>query len=167
VEGTVTDQTPTGRRNVNNVLEFALKDTPAISDNDMQSWMQYKFMGQAFPADAKGVEVTVSVLDPNGNYYEVGKTTSDVNGFYSMTFEPEVPGKYTVFAKFDGSKSYYGSHGVSAVNVEEIMSSTSAESTPQPQATFADMYFMPVSIGMFALIIVVLALLLLSLLRKR
>ena len=47
VKGTVTDQTPTGRRNVNNELEFSLKDTPAISDEDMQAWMQYKFMGQA------------------------------------------------------------------------------------------------------------------------
>jgi hypothetical protein len=165
VEGTVTDQTSTGRRNVNNVLEFALKDSPAISDADMQAWMQYKFMGQAFPTDAKGVEVVVSVLDPNGNYYEVGRTTSDVNGFYSMAFAPEVPGEYTVFAAFAGSKSYYGSQGVTAMNVEE----TSA-ATAQPIAlkeSVADTYFLPVSISLFVVIMVVLSLLVLLLLKKR
>ena len=165
VKGTVTDQTQTGRRNVNNVLEFSLKDTPAISDKDMQAWMQYKFMGQAYPSEAEGVEVVVSVLDPNGNFYEVGTTTSDVNGFFSLTFEPLVPGDYTVFAAFEGSRSYFGSQGVTAINVEEAAAATAS---PLPlQESIADTYFLPVSLGMLALIVVVLVLLVLLLFRKR
>ncbi|MBN1243958.1 PQQ-binding-like beta-propeller repeat protein, partial [Candidatus Bathyarchaeota archaeon] len=39
IKGTVTDQTPTGRRNINNEVQFTLEGTPAISDADMQAWM--------------------------------------------------------------------------------------------------------------------------------
>jgi hypothetical protein len=165
VKGTVTDQTPTGRRNVNNAIEFSLKDTPAISDEDMQAWMQYKFMGQALPSDAKGVEVTISVLDPNSNYYEVGRTTSDVNGFFSMTFEPSVPGKYTIFAAFEGSKSYYGSHGVTAINVEEAQIVTPGATPQSNLATTADllMYVAAAAIAIIIAIAIVGALIL----RKR
>ncbi|MBN1245537.1 hypothetical protein JXA31_08085, partial [Candidatus Bathyarchaeota archaeon] len=152
VEGTVTDDTPTGRRNVNNVLEFSLKDTPAISDADMQAWMQYKFMGQGYPADAEGVEVVLSVMDPNSNFYEIGRVTSDVNGFYSYAFDPLVPGEYTVFAAFEGSASYYGSQAVTAINVEEAPAAT-AEPTPPP-ASVADTYFVPAVAGILVAIVV-------------
>jgi len=164
LKGTVTDQPPTGRRNVNNLVEFTLKDPPAISDEDMQKWMEYKFMGQGYPADAKGVEVVISVMDPNNNYYEVGRTTSDVNGFYSLSFEPLVPGDYTVFAAFEGSASYYASQAVTAITVEEAPAAT-AEPTPPP-ASAADLYFLPVSIGLLVAIIAVGAVLILML-RKR
>jgi outer membrane protein assembly factor BamB len=164
VEGTVTDQTATGRRNVNNDWQFALKDTPAISDADMQAWMEYKFMGQGYPADAEGVEVVVSVMDPNSNVYEIGRATSDVNGFYSLTFEPLVPGEYTVFASFEGSASYYGSQAVTAINVEEAPAAT-AVPTPPP-ASVADMYLIPSVAGIIVAIVVV-GIVLILMLRKR
>jgi hypothetical protein len=82
-----------------------------------------------------------------------------------LTFEPSVPGDYTVFAAFEGSKSYYGSQGVTAINVEEA---PAVSASPMPlQESVADTYFLPVSIGMLALIVVVLALLVLLLFRKR
>ena len=164
IKGTVTDQTATGRRNVNNQMQFTLEGTPAISDEDMQKWMEYKFMGQGFPTDAEGVEVVISVMDPNSNYYEIGRTTSDAEGFYSLTFEPLVPGKYTVFAGFEGTKSYYGSQAVTAINVEEAPAATPMP-TPPP-ASVADMYFLPVSAGVIIAIVVV-GLLLFLMLRKR
>jgi hypothetical protein len=164
VEGTVTDQTPTGRRNINNEMQFTLKDTPAISDEDMQDWMQYKFMGQAYPAEAKGVEVVISVMDPNSNFYEVGRTTSDVNGFYQLTFEPLVPGEYTVFASFDGSRSYYGSSAKTAFSVEEAPAAT-AEPTPPP-ASVADAYFVPAVAGIIVVILAI-GVVIILMLRKR
>jgi hypothetical protein len=164
IKGTVTDQTETGRRNVNNEWQFTLKDTPAISDEDMQAWMQYKFMGQGYPADAKGVEVVLEVLDPNGNFYEVGRTTSDASGFFSCMFTPEVPGEYTIITTFEGSKSYYGSYAETAINVEEAPAAT-PEPTPTP-ASIADMYFLPMSIGMIVAIIVA-AIAIILVLRKR
>jgi hypothetical protein len=122
VEGTVTDQTPTGGRNINNELEFTLKDTPAISDEDMQTWMQYMFMEQGYPEDAKGVEVVVTVLDPNNNVYEVGRTTSDVTGAFGLAFEPPVPGTYQITAEFEGSAAYGPSSATTFVYVDEAPS---------------------------------------------
>jgi hypothetical protein len=65
--GTVTDQSPVGRRNINDVLEKPLKGTPAISDADMSAWMEYLFHQRPKPTNAKGVEVTPATIDPNGN----------------------------------------------------------------------------------------------------
>jgi hypothetical protein len=164
VEGTVTDQTATGRRNVNNDWQFTLKDTPAIADEDMQAWMQYKFMGQGYPADAKGVEVVLEVVDPNGNFYEIGRNTSDVTGAFGCAFEPEVPGTYQIIATFEGSASYYGSFATTYITVEEAPAAT-PEPTPTP-APMTDMYVMGFGIGMIIAIIVV-GMLLFLMLRKR
>ena len=49
-------------------------------------------MQQAKPTNAKGVEVTLSAIDPNGNLVPIGTTTSDMNGNYAISFTPEVPG---------------------------------------------------------------------------
>ncbi|MEM3377969.1 MAG: hypothetical protein QW674_03355, partial [Candidatus Bathyarchaeia archaeon] len=101
--------------------------------------------------------------DPNGNYYEVARATTDGSGFYSATFTPPVPGKYTIIAKFAGSKAYYGSHAETAVFVEEAPAAP--EPTPTP-ASMTDMYVMGFRIGMIVTIIVV-GLLLYLLLKKR
>ena len=137
IEGTVTDQTPTGRRNVNNVLQFSLEGTPAISDEDMRKWMEYMFMGQAKPTDAKGVEVVLTTLDPNGNTYELGTTTTDTNGEFGCVVDPPVPGLYTIIATFEGSDSYYRSDASTYINVEEAPSpAQSIEPEPtQPEPT--------------------------------
>jgi len=164
VEGTVTDQTATGRRDINNVVDFTLKGTPAISDEDQAAWMEYMFMQQAKPADAKGVEVVLSVLDPNNNVYEIGRTTSDVEGNFGFEFDPLVPGVYQITATFEGSNAYGPSAGTTYLTVEEAPAAT-AEPTPIP-ASAADLYFLPVSIGTIVAIIVV-GLLLFLLLRKR
>jgi hypothetical protein len=138
---------------------------PAVSDANMSDWMLYVYKQFARPADAVGVEVVVSVLDPNNNCYEVGRATSDATGFFSCSFTPEVPGKYTVYATFAGSGAYYGSSAETAINVESAPEPTPAP-TPTPTSV-ADMYFLPVSIGMIIAIVIVLALLVLMLLRKR
>jgi len=114
------------------------------------------------PADAVGVEVVVSVIDPNNNVYEVGRTTSDSSGFYSYMFTPEVPGKYTVIASFDGSGAYYGSFAETAFGVEEAPAAT-PEPTPTP-APMTDTYVLGVGIAIIIIVIIGFALLLL---RKR
>jgi len=86
IKGTVTDQTATGRRDISDSLQFSLKGTPAISDEDQAAWMEYMFMQQAKPTDAKGVEVVLTVLDPNNNVYEIGRTTSDMEGNYGIAY---------------------------------------------------------------------------------
>jgi len=116
------------------------------------------------PTNATGVDVVISVVDPNNNCYEIGTITGDSDGFFKLAFDPLVPGEYTVYASFEGSNSYWPSHAVTSVFVEEAPAATAAP-TPMP-ASVADMYFVPVSIGMIVAILVVLALLVL-LLRRR
>jgi hypothetical protein len=164
IKGTVTDQTPTGKRNINQETQFTLKGTPAISDEDMSAWMEYLFMGQAFPADAKGVEVILETLDPNGNFYEIGRTTSDINGNYGFTWEPPVPGDYQIFATFEGSASYGSSSASTYMSVAEA---PEASPTPTPSpAPMTDTYVLGIGAGAIIAIIVV-GLVIILMLRKR
>jgi hypothetical protein len=104
------------------------------------------------------------VLDPNNNCYEVGRATSDASGFYSCSFIPPVPGDYTIYASFDGSKAYYGSSAETAITVDSAPAATPPP-TPSP-APMTDTYIMGFGIGMIIAIVVV-GLLLFLLLRKR
>jgi hypothetical protein len=162
VKGMVTDESP-GAKESAQVARFA-NGVPAIADKDMSPWMEYLYMQQPKPTDINGVQVVISVLDSNNNFYEVGKTTSDANGFYKMTFEPPVPGEYTVIASFEGSESYWGSHAETAIDVSEAPAAT-PEPTPTP-ASIADLYFVPAIIGIIIAIAVVGAVIVLML-RKR
>ena len=162
VEGMVTDVSP-GTEDAVVAMRFP-NGVPAVSDDSVGEWMKYVYAQFDRPTDATGVEVVVSVLDPNNNYYDVGTATSDADGFFSCEFTPVVPGKYTVIASFEGSEAYYGSFAKTAINVEETPACT-PEPTPSPAST-ADLYFLPVSTGMIVAIVVVLALLML-ILRKR
>jgi hypothetical protein len=108
--------------------------------------------------------VLISVLDPNNNCYEVGTATSDENGFYSVTFTPPVPGKYTIYASFEGSKAYYGSQAETAITVEDVPAETPPP-TPTP-APMTDTYVL--GIGTAAIIaIVVIGLIIILMLRRR
>ena len=56
-----------------------------------------------------GVPVTFSVVDANGNFRQIGSTTTNIFGTYGFNWTPDIPGNYTVIATFAGSNSYYGS----------------------------------------------------------
>jgi hypothetical protein len=74
ITGTVTDQTP------------KLKDTPAISDTDMSAWMEYMYMQRQIPGNAKGVPVTLTAIDPNGNSVTIGTVDSDIAGNFGIAW---------------------------------------------------------------------------------
>jgi hypothetical protein len=122
IKGSVTDQTDSGRYTVTGSLDFTLKGTPAISDESMDEWMEYMFHQRPKPKDAKGVEVVITTMDPNGNTYELGRTTSDINGEFCCVVEPPVPGKYQIIATFEGSASYGSSSATAYLNVGEAPS---------------------------------------------
>jgi hypothetical protein len=162
VKGMVTDVSP-GTEEYASTARFP-NGVPAVSDANMSEWMLYVYKQFERPADIVGVDVTISVLDPNGNVYSVGTATSDATGFYSCAFVPEVPGTYTVVASFDGSGAYYGSSAETALTVEEA-----PEATPpptEPPASVADMYLLPSTIGIIVAVVVV-GLLLFMMIRKR
>jgi hypothetical protein len=165
IEGTVTDQSPSGKRNINGGLDTPLKGTPAISDDDMTAWMEYIYMQQAKPENAKGVEVTLNAIDPNGNNVPIGKVTSDINGNYAIPYTPEVPGTYQIIASFAGSKSYGPSSETTYITVNEGSTATPTATT-QPQ-TIAETYFVPAIAAIIVLLALVLVILAVLMFRKR
>lgn len=137
---------------------------PCISDSNMKEWMEYVYMQQQRPTNATGVPVTLFVLDANGNYRNIGTATSDSNGKFALTWKPDIPGDFTVYASFDGSESYYGSSDEAFFTA----SAPTPTATPVPtQApSMADLYFVPATAGLFIAIVVVIVLMLMVL-RKR
>jgi hypothetical protein len=137
---------------------------PAVSDDSMTDWMQYVYMQRPRPTDAVGVEVTLTVLDANGNCRPIGTATTDDNGFYSFEWVPEIPGKFTVYATFAGTQGYWPSGDVTAFTVM-----AAAEVTPAPTATPApmtDTYVLGLGIGSIVAIVAI-GLVLILMLRKR
>ncbi|MCW4054160.1 MAG: PQQ-binding-like beta-propeller repeat protein [Candidatus Bathyarchaeota archaeon] len=156
VKGTVTDVSA-GTKQAEQAARFP-NGVPAVSDESMGDWMEYVYMQKPKPTDVTGVEVVITVLDPNNNSYEVARTTSDASGFFSAEFVPEVPGKYTVVATFAGSESYWQSHAETALLVEEEVQPTPAP-TPVPQEPVGT-YFTVSTVAIIAAIAIVAFLLL-------
>jgi hypothetical protein len=131
----------------------------------MSAFMAYAYMQMEKPTNTTGVPVTLSVLDSNGNYRQIGTTTSDADGYYTYNWTPDITGSYTVYASFGGSTSYWPSQAETSFAIDPA----AATPTPSPVATqsVADQYFVPAIAGIFVLIIIVLALVVLSMLRKR
>jgi outer membrane protein assembly factor BamB len=163
IKGTVLDVSA-GTKQAEQAARFPYGVT-AVSDASMSAWMEYVYMQKPRPTDTVGVNVTLSVLDANNNFREIGTTTSDANGFYSFQWTPDIPGKYTVYASFAGSESYWPSQAETALAVNAAPEAT-PEPTPMP-SSMADQFFLPISIGLIIAIAVVIALLALLLIRRR
>ena len=163
IKGTVMDASP-GSLSDDLILRFP-NGVPAVSDESMSEWMKYVYMQFPRPTNAKGVEVTINVLDSNGNFREIGKTTSDANGFYSLMWTPDIPGKYTVYASFAGSKSYWPSQSVTAFGVDPALAPADTGTNTSSMVVLPpiEAYF----IGATAAIIIAIAAVGIVLFRKR
>ena len=131
IRGTITD-TSAGSQQQAVAANFP-NGLPCVSDASMSDWMEYVYMQQPEPTNATGVNITVSVIDPNNNTYDVGTTTSNTDGTFGLTFDPPVSGKYTIVATFSGSESYYSAYSTTYLYVTEPPTTTAAP-TPVPQA---------------------------------
>ncbi len=163
IEGTVMD-IASGTKQKEQAARFP-NGVPAVSDKSMSAWMEYVYMQKPRPMDTVGVDVALSVVDANGNYRDIGTTTSNADGFYSFKWTPDIPGTYTVYASFGGSEGYWPSHAVSAFVVDEAPAVTAVPT--QAASSVADLYFVPAVAGIIVAIIVVGAILALLLVRKR
>jgi len=163
ISGTVTD-IASGTTQKEQAARFP-NGVPAVSDASQGDWMEYIYMQKPLPTNVTGVPVTLSVVDTNGNYREIGRVTSDSNGFFSYNWKPDIDGKYAVYASFGGSESYWTSHAETAFTVDPT-APTPTPATPAPQS-IADTYFIPAIAGLFVVIIAVGALLAILLLKKR
>jgi hypothetical protein len=162
ITGTVIDKSP-GTQDADRLARFP-HGVPAVSDDSMAGWMEYVYMQQTCPGDVTGVPVTIDVIDNNGNYRNIAVVTTDGYGAYSLMWEPDIPGKYTVIATFAGSESYWSSYAETAFGVMEAPEPTLAPTAP-PES-IADQYFIP-GIGIIVAAIAVVGIVLAILLRKR
>jgi hypothetical protein len=119
IKGSVMDMSP------------AQEGTPAIADQYMSAWMEYLHMQQPKPANATGVNVHLTAVDPNGNTQDIGVVTCTANGNFKTMWTPPIEGAYMVMATFDGSEAYYGSSAETAFGVDSAIS-PSAQPTQAP-----------------------------------
>jgi hypothetical protein len=163
ISGTVTDVSAGASQEA--VAANFPNGLPCVSDASMTQWMEYVYEQQPRPTNATGVPVTLTAVDPNGNTVTLGKTTSDASGFYTLTYTPTIAGNYTVIATFGGTGAYYGSYAESSFIATNPPATTAPTATPT--ASVADTYFVPAIVGLFVLIIIVLALVVILMFRKR
>ncbi len=135
---------------------------PAVSDDSQRAWMEYVYMQKPRPMDATGVDVILSVIDPNNNTYDIGTATTDSSGTFSFRWVPQIPGKYSVIAKFAGTESYWSSFAETALSVDEAQQATPTQ-PPQVNLPPTEMYFAVST----AAIIVAIAVATILLLRKK
>ncbi len=138
---------------------------PVSSDASMTDWMGYVYQQKPMPTDFTGVDVTINVVDANGNFRPIGTTTTDASGMYSLQWKPDIEGKYTVIATFAGTNGYWPSYSETSFAVDPAPA-TPAPTNP-PTDSVADMYFVPAIVGLLVAIILVGAVLALLLMRKR
>jgi hypothetical protein len=164
ITGTVTDQS------------VGAKDTPAISDESMQSWMEYKYMQKVIPENATGVKVSLTAVGPSGNTTEIGIATTNIAGSYGIMWTPQEEGQYLIKATFAGSNSYGSSYDMTYLGVGSATAqptsavtptatptqtpsetATPAATTAAPEPKGGDQTFVYVSIAAVAVILVIAA----------
>ena len=92
--------------------------------------MEYVYMQKPRPTNATGVTSHLSVIDANGNQRDIGTTTLNADGFYSLNWKPDIDGKFTVTASFTGSESYRPSHASTAFNVDPARTNSNSSTSP-------------------------------------
>jgi PQQ-like domain len=130
IRGTVTD-TASGTKQDEQAARFP-DGVPAVADESITEWMGYVYQDKPRPTDAKGVGVTLSVLDSNNNYREIGTTTTNTDGFFTLNWTPDIEGQYTVYASFAGSNAYWPSHAVTSFAVDPAAQPAQTPAYPQP-----------------------------------
>ncbi len=162
ISGTVTDIS-SGTTQSEQAARFP-NGVPAVSDESVSDWMEYVYMQQPCPASATGVPVQINVVDANGNYRTIGTAVSDGTGFYSLEWTPDISGKYTVYAMFMGSNSYWPSQATTAFTVDEAPEPTAAPT--QAPATMVEQYFLP-AVAAIIIAIIAIGLVIILLVRKK
>jgi hypothetical protein len=152
ISGTITDIS-SGTKDNDRSARFP-NGIGCVSDDSMSSWMEYVYMQQSKPTNATGVSITLHVVDANGNYREIGTTTSTTEGYFTFDWKPDIPGEYVVYASFAGSQSYWPSQAVTSFAADEVVTPTSTPTT-EHEVSVTDQYFIPAVAAIIIVIIIV------------
>jgi len=161
IRGTVTD-IASGTKQDEQAARFP-NGVPCVSDASMSQWMEYVYMQKPMPTDTVGVPVTLSVVDANGNYREIGTTTT-ADGFFTLNWKPDIEGQYTVYASFAGSESYWPSHAITSFAVDPAAPTPTTAPTQAP--SMVEQYFVPAIAGIFVFVAII-GVVIILVLRKR
>jgi hypothetical protein len=163
ISGTVTDVSPGTEQNA--VKLNYPNGVPAVSDASQSAFMETVYQQQPMPYNVTGVPISLSVVDSNGNYREIGTTTSDALGTYTYTWVPDIPGDYVLYANFAGSNSYWPSSASAGFHATEAATPAPTAAPPTGFATTSDLW---TGIAVIAVVIIIVgAVLGIILLRKR
>jgi len=124
-------------------------------------WMGYVYQQKPFPSNCSGVPVKIDVLDSNNNYRNIGTATSDASGSFSFQWTPDIPGKFTVIATFEGTNGYWPSYAETSFAVDQPPEAPPPP-TPSP-APLTDTYVTGFGIA----IIIAIAIAVIVLIKKR
>jgi outer membrane protein assembly factor BamB len=162
IRGSVID-TSAGTKQSTQAADFP-NGVPVASDASMKDWMGYVYQQKALPTNFTGVPVTISVLDSNGNYRNIGTATTDATGMYTVSWKPDITGNFTVVATFNGSNGYWPSHSETSFAVD----SASPTASPYPVISLppTEMYVVGTGIAVIIAIAIV-GLVVVLMLRKR
>jgi PQQ-like domain len=162
IQGRVTD-TSAGTTQNEQTARFP-NGVPVSSDASMGDWMGYVYQQKPLPTNFMGVEVTLDVLDANGNYRNIGTATTDASGFYTFTWAPDISGDYLVIATFHGTQGYWPSFSETSFNVMEAAATPSP--TAAPPASNTDTYVLASAIAIIVVVIIA-AIAIIMMMRKR
>ncbi len=152
-------------------LSPAQPNTPAVSKDSMTTQMQYLHKQQPIGGlwhneTITGVPVTLTALDANGNYEDIGTATTDgYYGTFSKTWTPPIEGDYKIIATFAGDDSY-GSSGASTAITVSSQPQTTAPTQQQTETADYTMTIIATGIGI-ALVVIIAAIAIILVLRKR
>ncbi|MDR2203481.1 MAG: PQQ-binding-like beta-propeller repeat protein, partial [Nitrososphaerota archaeon] len=152
ISGTVMDVSP-GTEQDEIELRFS-NGVPAVSDESMSEWMLHVYKQFPAPMDVKGIEVSIGAYDPDGDWIELGKATTDVTGRYSFTWTPSKAGEYMIYAVSADTASYYSDYATTTIAVSDA---------PVEKTTPAyEWYIIGMGIAIIAVVLIVGLLLLLK-----
>jgi hypothetical protein len=165
IQGTVMDVSA-GTEQTEQAADFP-NGVPVSSDASMTAWMGYVYQQQPEPTNFTGVTVTLTAIDPNGNYITLGQATTDATGHFIYSWQtPNVPGKYTITATFSGTNGYWGSSDETGMTVQKASATSAPTATPlSGVATQTTLEYIGVAI--IIVIIIIGAVLALLVTRKR
>lgn len=156
IKGTVLDQSP------------AQPNTACVSKDSMTTQMNYLHL--QYPVDGiwhnetiLGVPVALSAIDSNGNYIDIGTTTT--NGYYGsfgMSWTPPKQDTYTIMATFATDESYGSSGASTAVTVGPAPTIAPTQEPTQAPADNTGLLY-----ATLAAVIIAIAISLFTLFRKR
>ncbi len=162
IRGTAVDIS-SGTKQDEQAARFA-NGVPCASDASMKDWMGYVYQQKPLPSTFTGVDVTINVVDSNGNFRSIGTTTTDFTGAYSLVWTPDISGTYNVIASFEGTNGYWPSSATTTFNVMEAHPTASPAPTQPP--SMSDQYFVPAIAGLFVFVAII-GIVIILVLRKR